>query len=106
MDIEHKRRIAIACQGGGSHTAFTAGALQRILQEEEGFEIVNELVQNSRISGGKYKHIEVRRIHMLRDLDYPSKLDRDPVFVQDLMGYGMDQADQFLSQTSELQGAA
>lgn len=26
-----KRRVGIACQGGGSHTAFTAGALQRLL---------------------------------------------------------------------------
>jgi NTE family protein len=25
------RRVAIACQGGGSHTAFTGGALQRLL---------------------------------------------------------------------------
>jgi NTE family protein len=36
-----KKRIAIACQGGGSHTAFTAGALKRILEEKnEKFEIV------------------------------------------------------------------
>ena len=26
-----RRRIAIACQGGGSHTAFTAGVLKRLL---------------------------------------------------------------------------
>jgi NTE family protein len=38
-----KRRIAIACQGGGSHTAFTAGALRKILEEirdERSYEIV------------------------------------------------------------------
>ncbi len=29
------KRIAIACQGGGSHTAFTAGALKRIMKEEQ-----------------------------------------------------------------------
>lgn len=29
-----KRRVAIACQGGGSHTAFTAGALARLLQPD------------------------------------------------------------------------
>lgn len=29
-----KRRVAIACQGGGSHTAFTAGALSRLLTPE------------------------------------------------------------------------
>src|SRR6185295_16246027 len=30
-----KTRIAIACQGGGSHTAFTAGVLQRLLDGPE-----------------------------------------------------------------------
>lgn len=29
------RRIAIACQGGGSHTAFTAGVLKRLFASEE-----------------------------------------------------------------------
>jgi NTE family protein len=35
-------RVAIACQGGGSHTAFTAGVLKRLLGAEElaGFEVV------------------------------------------------------------------
>ena len=28
------RRVAIACQGGGSHTAFTAGVLSRLLQPD------------------------------------------------------------------------
>ncbi len=36
IDEENKsRRIAIACQGGGSHKSFTAGALKRILKEDE-----------------------------------------------------------------------
>ena len=36
------RRVAIACQGGGSHTAFTAGVLGRLLRAEElaGYEMV------------------------------------------------------------------
>ena len=35
------KRVAIACQGGGSHSTFTAGALGRLLQEErERYEIV------------------------------------------------------------------
>ncbi len=36
------RRVAIACQGGGSHTAFTAGVLRRLLpaREMEGYEVV------------------------------------------------------------------
>ena len=30
-----RKRIAIACQGGGSHTAFTAGVLKKILSQED-----------------------------------------------------------------------
>ncbi len=34
------KSVAIACQGGGNHTAFTAGVLKRILKEEnENYEI-------------------------------------------------------------------
>ncbi len=42
MDSEDKtRRLAIACQGGGSHTAFTAGVLKRILKDlPEKYEIM------------------------------------------------------------------
>jgi hypothetical protein len=32
---ETPTRVAIACQGGGSHTAFTAGVLKRLLQSDE-----------------------------------------------------------------------
>ena len=28
------RRVAIACQGGGSYTAFTAGVLKKLLKEK------------------------------------------------------------------------
>lgn len=30
----NNRRVAIACQGGGSHTAFTAGVLKKLLREK------------------------------------------------------------------------
>ncbi len=30
---QDRKRVAIACQGGGSHTAFTAGVLKRLFQE-------------------------------------------------------------------------
>lgn len=38
-----KRKIAIACQGGGSHAAFTAGALQTFFANnlQNKFEIVS-----------------------------------------------------------------
>jgi NTE family protein len=36
LDAQGKtRKVAIACQGGGSHTAFTAGVLKRLLRTEE-----------------------------------------------------------------------
>src|SRR3712207_5005461 len=37
LDAQGKksRRVAIACQGGGSHTAFTAGVLKKLLRTEE-----------------------------------------------------------------------
>jgi NTE family protein len=30
-EVSNKKRVAIACQGGGSHTAFTAGVLKGLL---------------------------------------------------------------------------
>ena len=39
-----KTKIAIACQGGGAETAFTAGALQALLEagiDDKEFEIVS-----------------------------------------------------------------
>jgi len=45
-------RVAIACQGGGSHTAFTAGVLQEILSEWDEREY--ELVGISGTSGGAF----------------------------------------------------
>jgi NTE family protein len=35
MAVTEPKRIAIACQGGGSHTAFTAGVLKRLFQGDE-----------------------------------------------------------------------
>ncbi len=40
-------RVAIACQGGGSHTAFTAGVLERVLPDQR-----YEMVALSGTSGG------------------------------------------------------
>ena len=46
-----KTKVAIACQGGGSKTAFTAGALRRILRDPE-LDRSYELVALSGTSGG------------------------------------------------------
>ena len=45
-------RVAIACQGGGSHTAFTAGVLQEIMSEWD--ETEYDLVGISGTSGGSF----------------------------------------------------
>ena len=46
----NKKRVAIACQGGGSHTAFTAGVLRGLLRSERLQEL--EVVALSGTSGG------------------------------------------------------
>ena len=50
MKREEKPRVAIACQGGGSHAAFTAGALSRLLESD--FAERYELAALSGTSGG------------------------------------------------------
>jgi NTE family protein len=45
-DDKGRRRIAITCEGGGTHTAFTAGVLKRLLHEPI------EIVGLSGTSGG------------------------------------------------------
>jgi NTE family protein len=55
MSHSGPRRVAIACQGGGSHTAFTAGVLKRILtaQAEDNALLDDaEIVALSGTSGG------------------------------------------------------
>ncbi|SFK83542.1 conserved hypothetical protein, steroid delta-isomerase-related [Halogranum rubrum] len=44
-----RRTVAIACQGGGSHTAFTAGVLDRLLAEDA---VEYDIVELSGTSGG------------------------------------------------------
>ncbi|MBV9937826.1 MAG: patatin-like phospholipase family protein [Acidobacteriaceae bacterium] len=39
-ESNNNRRVAIACQGGGSHTAFTAGVLKKLLEEKHDYEVV------------------------------------------------------------------
>ncbi|WP_013320541.1 patatin-like phospholipase family protein [Gloeothece verrucosa] len=48
--MRHRKKIAIACQGGGSHTAFTAGVLQELLAA--GVHQQYDIVSLSGTSGG------------------------------------------------------
>ena len=45
-----KQKIAIACQGGGSQTAFTAGVLSTFF--EKGLHLQKQIVSLSGTSGG------------------------------------------------------
>ena len=47
-----ERRVAIACQGGGSHKAFTAGVFERLLREKKEGRRGYEIVALSGTSGG------------------------------------------------------
>jgi NTE family protein len=53
----------------------------------------------------EYRHIDVKWIQMLRDLDTASKLNRDPSFIRKMMAYGQEQAEKFLKKTLPLVGA-
>jgi NTE family protein len=48
----------------------------------------------------QYKHIEVRKIEMDRELDAASKMDRSPSFVREMFTYGEEQAEEFLEGVS------
>ena len=48
----NNRRVAIACQGGGSHTAFTAGVLKKLLRKKGEAGHDYEIVALSGTSGG------------------------------------------------------
>jgi NTE family protein len=65
LDVRgESKQVAIACQGGGSHTAFTAGVLKRLLRAEElkGYEVVGL----SGTSGGAVCALMAWH-HLLRD---------------------------------------
>ncbi|WP_318570954.1 patatin-like phospholipase family protein [Salinigranum marinum] len=51
MSEGERTRVAIACQGGGSHTAFTAGVLKGLFRE---WDDADELVGISGTSGGAF----------------------------------------------------
>ena len=48
----------------------------------------------------RYKHIGVRKIEMLKELDAASKMDRCPSFIREMFAYGEEQAEGFLEGVS------
>ncbi len=59
---------------------------------------INRLIALGHLSGTKYHPIQVHRIRLEQDLDYSSKLDRRPAFLEELRQYGHAQARWFLDE--------
>ena len=68
-------------------------------QEIRFIDTINDLLPY--LPESRYKHVEVRRIEMLRRLDAATKLDRRPSFIQEMMDYGEAQAETFLAGLKE-----
>lgn len=68
-------------------------------QELEFIETVNKWVKRGYLPD-EYKHVTVRRLLLDLDLNAASKLDRDPGFIRELVEYGEEQADEFLTAIS------
>jgi NTE family protein len=67
-------------------------------QELRIIEMMNRLIATGKINAPKYHPIHVARIALDRELDYASKLDRRPSFLDDLREYGQSKARQFLKE--------
>ena len=59
---------------------------------------INELLERGVLIDSGYRHIEVRRIVLERDLDSASKLDRSASFIRSMMADGRAQAKKFLDE--------
>jgi NTE family protein len=56
----------------------------------------NDWLAKGWLSADHLKHVELRFIPLETDLDYPSKLDRRPAFIEELMAEGRRQGSAFL----------
>jgi NTE family protein len=65
-------------------------------QELRLIEMINRLIATGKLNDPKYHPIHVSRINLDRDLEYSSKLDRRPSFLEELREYGKVKARWFL----------
>jgi NTE family protein len=73
-----------------------------LYQEIQFIEKMNEWVKEGALSRRKHEPVKIRWIQMLRELDVESKLNREPSFIQGMMAYGEEQAQEFLNQRAEV----
>jgi NTE family protein len=59
---------------------------------------VNEWVDQGHLPDDQYKHTTIRRLQLADDLDYASKLDRTPSFIDALIERGEETAGTFLTE--------
>lgn len=64
-------------------------------QERHTIEVINRLVAEGVITDERYKQIDIVEVTLDWDLDYHSKLDRDPSLVTDLYEYGTRRGEEF-----------
>lgn len=57
---------------------------------------INQWLAKGWLNAEQFKHVEVRTISLNLDLDYPSKLDRSPAFIESLLAEGRRQGQTFL----------
>lgn len=60
----------------------------------------NEWLENGWLPADHFKHVEVRNIPLTLELDYPSKLDRSPAFIDNLMAEGRRAGTRYLRRFS------
>jgi NTE family protein len=70
-------------------------------QELRTIAMINRLIAAGKLADPKYHPIHVVRINLDRDLEYVSKLDRRPEFLQELIQYGKAKARWFLREREE-----
>ena len=62
---------------------------------------INQLLGDHQTLAERYKPIRIRVVELgLTGLDYPSKFDRDPAFIQRLLDNGSERADWFFDERS------
>jgi NTE family protein len=60
--------------------------------------LMNRLIATGKVTDPKFHHIHVARIVLERDLDFATKLDRRPAFLEEMMNYGKTKAREFLKE--------
>jgi NTE family protein len=71
-------------------------------QELRQVEMVNRLIAQGKLTDPKYHPIHVARVCLDRDLDYSTKLDRSPGFLEELREYGKTKARWFLKERQNI----